>query len=583
MMSPEPEPETEAAELPSASPLINAARVVRERWRLVVTTAAVGFIVALVVALSSTKQYSATSTLLVRPSNLPAVIDPSQIQATDSATLARIQSDDVSMITSGPVAQQARAALGAHTSVTHLLSEVTATPDTSNDLISIEATDPDPARAARIANAFAAATVNYLTQTAQAQLASGQAQLQSELAALPVTDPGRPALEQGLKQVIALRAVTNGGALVVGSAIPPANPSAPSIKRDAVVGGVAGLAIGLIIIFLLDLFDRRLKTEEAIERLYGLSALVAVPSGPRRSRPGGRSSQAELEPFRILRDGLAHVSLRQDMRVVLVTSAVSGEGKTRVASGLARAIAAAGKRVTLIEGDVHQPGIRKEFGLPVSGPGLMNTIVEGTDSELLTQSVPNIPYLTILPSGPFTPNSAELLRLPAMTEVLSRLASDRDFVIIDGAPLLPVADSQVLLDNRMIDVVLLVARPHLTTREHIRMTLSVISRHPDKGVGLAINGVRRKTYGAYGYAGEYQDGNSLLPDVLSARGLRGRRSWGRVGSPPSPAVGFPESPQGLDGSSPPPEDLNGSSQPPEARDGSSQPAEDLDRSSQPGR
>jgi polysaccharide biosynthesis transport protein len=535
------EPPSEPIALPTeSSPMISAIRVLRERWWLVAITAVVGFVVALGAGLASQKQYTATSTLLVRPSNLPALIDPSQTQAQDSATVARIQSDDVSLATSNPVAQQARAALRTSTTASDLLTEVTATADSTNDLINIQVTDPDPARAARIANAFATATVNDLTQAAQAQLDIGQAKLQSELAALPANDAGRPALEQGLKQVIALRAVTNGGASVVETAQPPNSPSAPSVKRDAIVGGVAGLAIGLIIVFLLDLFDRRLKTEEAIERLYGLSALAAVPTVPtrRRVRPGLRSSQAELEPFRILRDGLAHVSLRQDMRVVLVTSAVSGEGKTRVASGLARAIAAAGKRVTLVECDVHRPAIRKEFGLASAGPGLMNALVEGGDVESLTLGVTNIPYLTILPSGPFTPNSAELLRLGAMTEVLSQLASDRDFVIIDGAPLLPVADSQVLLDNATIDVVLLVARPYLTTREHIRLALSVISRHPDKGVGLAINGVRQKDHGYYGYSGEYQDENALLPDVLPGE-PQGRPWRGRGNG--SPAEDFDRS------------------------------------------
>jgi len=520
MMSPESVRESIGPPAES-SPLINAVRVVRERWWLVAITAAVGLAVALGAGLHSTKQYTATSTLLVRPSNLPALIDPSQTQATDSATLARIQSDDVSLVTSSPVAQQARAALGTTTSAADLLTEVTATPDTGNDLIDIQVIDPDPIRAARIANAFATATVNYLTQAAQAQLDVGQAKLQSELTALPASDPGRPALEQGLKQVIALRAVTNGGASVVEPAQPPAGPSAPSVKRDAIVGGVAGLAIGLIIIFLFDLFDRRLKTEEAIERLYGLSALAAVPSTRRRVRPGLRSSQAELEPFRILRDGLAHVSLRQDMRVVMVTSAISGEGKTRVASGLARAIASAGKRVVLIESDVHRPAVRKEFGLPSGGAGLMNVLVQGGPADALTQRVANIPYLSILPSGPFTPNSSELLRLPATTDLLTEFIEAYDFVIIDGAPLLPVADAQVLLDNPLIDVTLLVARPYLTTREQIRLSLDIIKRHPNKGVGLAINGVRAKERGYYGYSGELADLSTLLPETNgSGRGAR---------------------------------------------------------------
>ena len=281
---------------------------------------------------------------------------------------------------------------------------------------------------------------------------------------------------------------------------------------------MAGLAIGLIIIFLLDLFDRRLKTEEAIEAPLRPGRADRGAEPRRRARPGSRSSQAELEPFRILRDGLAHVSLRQDMRVVLVTSAISGEGKTRVASGLARAIAAAGKRVALVEGDVHRPAVRKEFGLASPGSGPDERARGRWRYELADPARRATSRISaILPSGPFTPNSAELLRLPAMVEVLSGLAAAHDFVIIDGAPLLPVADSQVLLDNPMIDVVLLVARPYLTTREHIRLTMSVIARHPDKGVGLAINGVREKAHGYYGYAGEYQDENAMLPEAAARR------------------------------------------------------------------
>ncbi len=499
------------------SALITTLRVVRERWWLVLATILVGVAVAFAASMHSAKQYAATATLLVRPSNLPALIAPTQAQAQDATALAHIQSDDVSLVTSSEVAAEAKKLLGSSASIADLQSQVTATAQATNDLIDIQATDSSPTRAAAVANAFATSVTAYLTNAAQAQLVAGETKLQQELAALPPSAPGRSAVEQGLKQVTALQAVTNGGASVVEAAQTPGSPSSPSVKRDAIVGGVAGLVIGLIIVFLLDLLDRRIKTEEAIERLYGLSALAAIPLR-RRHRPGARSSQSELEPFRILRDGLGHVSLKQDMRVVIVTSAVSAEGKTRVASGLARAMASAGKKVVLIESDVHRPAVRREFGLPIQGAGLMNVLVEGGAPDALTQRVANIPYLSILPSGPFTPNSAELLRLPAMTDLIDDLIDIYDFVIIDGAPLLPVADAQVLLHNPLIDVVLLVARPYLTTREHIRLTLSVIKRHPEKGVGLAINGVREKLHGYHGYNGEYTADSSQVPEAV----VRGR-------------------------------------------------------------
>ena len=215
-------------------------------------------------------------------------------------------------------------------------------------------------------------------------------------------------------------------------------------------------------------------------------------------------------------------SLREQSRVILVTSAISGEGKTWVASGLARAMAAAGRSVTLIEGDVHRPAVKRQLGLKSGGRGLMNALVEDINAVDLVQPSPSLPSLSVLASGPFTPNSAELLRLPAMRRTLEDLAAAFDFVVIDGPPLLPVADAQVMLDNPAIDVVLVVARPYLTTREHIRASIAVLKRHPDKGIGLVINAVRERAGGYYSYRTERDDtlvldeGSVLSPDVPSS-------------------------------------------------------------------
>jgi receptor protein-tyrosine kinase len=394
-------------------------------------------------------------------------------------------------------------------------------------------TDPDPAQAAVKANAFATALVTYLTQAAQAQLTAGQAQLQAEIAQTPATDPTRAALQQGLEQVIALRAVTNGGAQVVEQASTPTSPSSPKVKRNAAIGAIAGILLGLALAFMLDLFDRRIKSAEELERLYGLPALTYVPL--RRRTPGEREPHLDLEPFRILRDALGYVSLREHPQVILVTSAVSGEGKTWAAGGLARALAAAGKSVTLIEGDVHRPALKAQMGIDSNGRGLMNALVEGGNVVELVQEAPAVPSLSVLSSGPFTPNSAELLRMPAMNRVLDDLADAFDYVVLDGPPLLPVADAQVLLQNPAIDVVLIVARPYLTTRDYVRSTLAVLKRHPDKGFGLVINAVRERAAGYYGYRKRHEEDGLLFDDseltpapsarrpAGSGRPLRGRR------------------------------------------------------------
>ncbi|HKO27059.1 MAG TPA: P-loop NTPase, partial [Solirubrobacteraceae bacterium] len=500
---------------PEHSALINAVRVVRERWWLIAISGLVCFLVMLALSLHAQKQYTATAALLVKPSNLPAVIAPSQSQPQDANTQARVQADDVSLITSSTIAAAVKRKLNSGESVADLQNQVQASADSSNDLIDVSVTDSRPGQAAVKANAFATALVEYLTTSAQAQLVAGQAQLQSELARLPATDPSRTALQQGLEQVIALQAVTNGGAQVVERAGRPSTPSSPRVKRNAAIGLAAGVLLGLALAFLLDLFDRRIKSTEALERLYGLPAMSSVPL--RRKLPGEREPHIDLEPFRILRDALGFISLREHPQVILVTSAVSGEGKTSVSEGLARAMAAAGKSVTLIEGDVHRPALKRQLGIASNGRGLMNALVEGGSGAVdLVQESPARPSLWVLSSGPFTPNSAELLRLPAMSQVLKDLAEAFDFVIIDGPPLLPVADAQVLLQNTAIDVVLIVARPYLTTREHIRGTLAVLKRHPEKGFGLVLNAVHERSRGYYGYRRQHEDDGLVpQPTVLS--------------------------------------------------------------------
>jgi succinoglycan biosynthesis transport protein ExoP len=513
------------------SALINAARVARERWWLIATCGVVCLVVVAALSLRAQKQYTATSEVLAKPSNLPAVIAPSQGQPTDPTTLARIQSDDASLINSTTIAGIVKNLLHSRESVAGLLDQVQTTVNSSNDLIAISVTDPSPAQAAAKANAFATALVNYLTQSAQAQLIAGQARLQNQLAQLPATDPSRTALQQGLEQVVALEAVTNGGAQIVQQAAPPSSPSSPNTKRNAAFGIVAGLLLGLALAFLLDLFDRRIKSAEALERLYELPALTTVPL--RRRAPGEREPHIDLEPFRILRDAFGYVSLRERARVILVTSAVSGEGKTWASTGLARAMALAGRSVVLIEGDVHRPALKRQLGIEANGRGLMNALVEGGNALDLVRHATSAASLSVLPSGPFTPNSAELLRLPAMKRVLKQLADAFDFVVIDGPPLLPVADAQVLLDNPEIDVVLVVARPYLTTRDHIRGAIAVLKRHPERGVGLVINAVRERARDYYSYrrrADEDDDGvvlsdhEMLATSTVAQSGRAARRS-----------------------------------------------------------
>ncbi len=402
----------------------------------------------------------------------------------------RETADTLSILQSGTVARQVKNSLHLSESAADLQGRLSASVDPNTDLITISVTDPSPTFAAKLANGFANSLVNYLTQAQQAQIAAGQAQISRQIAQLPATNSSaRTVLEQALKQVTALRAVTNGNVQIVDPAQPPTSPSSPNVKRDAVVGGLVGIILGLAVAFLIDLGDRRVKTVTDLEQLYGLPALTTIPLR-KRTPTTQRELQLDLEPFRILRDGLSFTALRDNPRVVLITSAAPGEGKTRVAVGLARAVAITGSRVVLVEADLHRPMVVRTLRLEAGGRGLTNALVGGADLSKLIRPVPGVPGLSVLSSGPLTLNVAELLRSASMGIVLSELAAEYDYVILDGPPIVPVTDAQVLMDSARLDVCVVVARPYVTTRDYVARAVAVLKRHPGIATCLAVNGVR---------------------------------------------------------------------------------------------
>ncbi len=489
---------------PGQPSLIRSLRVVRERWWLplvafVVCTGATAFL-----SLRATKRYTATATLVIQPANLTTLVNPSQ--STDPATQARQQSDYLFLLSSNSVASIVKQSTGSKLSVADLQNKVDATAQPNNDLIDVAVTDPDPGRSARLANGFANGLVTYLNNSDQTRIQSAEAGILAELKTVAATSEQAHALYQALAQVTALRAVDNNAVTVINPAQVPGSPSSASTKRNVAIGAAVGIALGIALAFLFDLFDRRVKSTGELERLYGLPTLAAIPYA--RARPSNdREKRVELEPFRILRDSLSHVSLREPVRVVLVTSAVPEEGKTRVATGLARAAAATGRRIALVEADLHLPGVAAELGLVRSGRGLTNALVEGKGATSLMTSMVGSQSLSVLLSGPLTPNSSELLRSEKMASVLDELRKTFDLVIIDAPPLLPVADVHVLLDKPQVDVCLMVARPNQVSREQIRGALAILHRHPEIGIGLVINAVRGGNEGQYDYSYAGASGN----------------------------------------------------------------------------
>jgi polysaccharide biosynthesis transport protein len=283
---------------------------------------------------------------------------------------------------------------------------------------------------------------------------------------------------------------------------------------------IIGLAISFLLIFLLESLDRRLKSIEEFEFEYKLPALVGIE----QSSFGLRSAEARgeaLEPYRILRSALDFAAVTRPLDTLLLTSAVSSEGKTTVAIDLAHAIALSGRRVALVEFDLRLPTFARHFNLDTDRG--FTTLFSGdhTIPDLMVRPFPDLSNLSVLPAGQLPPNPSELLGSPVVAETLSELSSSNDIVIVDAPPLNPVADAQVLLNNSAIQAVLVVGRVDLATREQVRRARAIIDRHMAEPVGIVVTGLREA--GRYGY-GRYGVPESKTAGSFAAAGRSEARS-----------------------------------------------------------
>jgi len=475
--------------------LIGAIGVLRERWWVVLCSVVVCVAVSLGLTLRATKQYTATAKLLFAQNPLIAEVGGS---APASADPQADQATNLLLVTTGEVAAAVKRALRTPLSVSQLLDAVSTSSDQASNIVDVSATDSVPARAARIADAFATEYVALSKNANLQDILSGEQQITQQLKTLAQT-PGnaatRASLEAALQKLQTLAAVQAGNAQVVDFASVPTSPSSPNKKVNLVVALVFGLALGVGLAFLLNLLDRRLKTVEDFEDVYGTGALATIPRMRRRGL--GVLDPAAVEQFLILRSGLSVLTPGREARVVLVTSAVASEGKTTVAIGLARAAASTGQTVVLVETDFKRTALRTRLGVSGDPRGLTTALLGEVDPSSLRSPVPGVPNLLVMGSGPKPASSAAVLRSAEMGRLLEQLASDADLVVLDAPPLLPVADAQALLNQPQIDAHLIVGRVNFTKRDQARYTHQRLEQRGLGGMGLVVNAVERLPVGGY--------------------------------------------------------------------------------------
>jgi capsular exopolysaccharide synthesis family protein len=487
--------------------LASTRSVVRRRWPLIVGIAIACVLVAVVRHERAGKSYAAVASVAFQATTLPE--SALQVSSSTSGEPLRDAATEMLVAHSSEVALGVRKQLHISVEPSVLLDEVGVEVAPNANVLHFSATTGDPVVSARLANAFANQYIAFKTTAQDASIDAAQRQLQTQIAALPAGSPSRVALEQSQQRLAGLRAVAGGGANIISQATPPTSPTGTSLKTTAVIGLLIGLAVAFAVVFLIESLDRRIKSIEEFEDAYGLPALAGVPQAAFESS-SARGREHTLEPYRILRSALDFAAATRQLDTLLVTSAVSGEGKTTVAVDLAHAIALTGRDTVVVELDLRRPTVVSHFGLS-HRDGLTSALVRDMSvDELLVRPFDDLPGLAILPAGRLPPNPSELLGTARVTNILGELVGEGTQVIIDAPPLNPVADAQILLNNQAVNAVLLVARAGRTTREEVRRARAILDQHLVEAVGLVVTGLTDA--GRYGYEA-YAANAPTAPDL----------------------------------------------------------------------
>jgi capsular polysaccharide biosynthesis protein len=427
------------------------AAIRRGSWLIVLIvvplTAAVLF-----VSLALPKTYSASAKITVEDSG--SVLAP-----TDNDTATRRLATMRALVTSPDVLDQAATALPGTTG-DRLKDDVSASVDPVASILTITAKDGDPDKAAAIANRVARTFLAARRDAETQRFADSRRALQLALQRAAQSNASAQEI-QALRDRLSeldVTALSSGDELQIAQAArAPSSADSPQPVQNTLIAFVAALFIAVLAALIRDLIAPRVRNARELSALTGVTPLVVLPA--RRSRP--RPSQTS-EAYQALAAAL-RVQLSDAQRVVLITSATTGEDRASVAFGLGRALAHSGVSTLLVSTDLRRSALHERTGVPRS-PGFGDALeaMERGDGGAAAGVLPLQAHdagagLRVVPSGGPVQHPTALLSGDSFGTALDEFARDDDrYILVEGPPLLGPIDGQ--LAARWVDAVIVVCR-----------------------------------------------------------------------------------------------------------------------------
>ncbi len=320
-------------------------------------------------------------------------------------------------------------------------------------------------------------------------------------------------LLQRMKEVGVAAGIGTNNISVVDSAEIPGGPYKPSLWKNLAIAFVLGLFGGVLLAFLSESLDDTMRSSEQLERQTGIPVLGLIPFVSDANVDSRAQSISLLtyqnpksalgEAIRSMRTSLIFATPEGDaLRVLHFTSSNPGEGKTSTAVNTAITFTQTGSKVLLIDADLRNPSLHKVFSLP-NTQGLTNYLTSNVEPAQIAQATEVIRLFAIT-SGPISPNPVELLSSDKMLDLVQLARKKFDYVIIDGSPVIGLADALVLAN--LAGASLVVVEGGKTRVGALDASIKRLSGVNARIVGCVLTKVRRSTSNGYEYDYRYSYG-----------------------------------------------------------------------------
>ncbi len=480
----------------------------RYKWVILVTAIVVP-IVAYLLAVQQPKVFRATSDVLLNRQDLGSVVTgiPTTNTFTDPDRYARTQAALARVPEVARVAVQRARVKGM--APWQLLASSSVEPRGNTDLLTFSVRNGDRAIAASLATAYAQAFAAYKLEMDTTSLSRARKEIQNrldELRRARVNDSGTYRQLVQKSQDLRTLELLQVPASVVRKAT-GASQIAPTPNRNATLGVLLGLLLGLGGAFVLNALDRRVRDAEEIERELQVPLLAKLPAprgrGKRLTILDGPPGQA-TEAVSRLRTAFDFANAESQAKVVMATSAGPREGKSTTVANLAIALSRTGRHVVLVDLDFRRPALARLFHLS-DLPGVTDVAAGKAELASILSPIVHLPLgkrlmalrdaeasagvLEVLTAGQTRVDPGEFVETAGLSELLHELRSRAEVVLIDAPPILAAGDAMALTGK--VDAILLISRLGTLTSQNLRELARVLGRSPAPVLGFVATGADR--------------------------------------------------------------------------------------------